>query len=45
MIKIEQLFVHTPGENYEPNTLLRIDDGNFDAQFILDEYYGLVFWI
>jgi hypothetical protein len=39
---INQIFVHTAGENYEPNTLLRIDDGNFDAQFILDEVYGPV---
>ena len=40
--RIDQIFVHTAGENYEPNTLLRIDDGNFDAQFILDEVYGAV---
>ena len=39
---INQIFVHTAGENYEPNTLLRIDDGNFDAQFTLDEVYGAV---
>jgi len=40
--RINQIYVHTTGENYEPNTLLRIDDGNFDAQFILDEVYGAV---
>ena len=40
--KIQQIFVNEPGENYEPNTLMRIDDGNFDAQFILDEVYGAV---
>ena len=40
--RIDQIFVHTAGENYEPNTLLRIDDGNFDAQFTLDEVYGAV---
>ncbi len=29
--KIKEIFVHTPGENYEPHTLLRIDDGNYEC--------------
>lgn len=40
--KIDQIFVHTAGTNYEANTLMQIDDGNFDAQFILDVVHGPV---
>ena len=40
--EITNMFVHTTGTNYEPNTMLRIDEGNFDAQFVVKEVYGAV---
>ena len=40
--EITNIFTHTAGTNYTDNTLLRIDSGNFDAQFTLDEVYGPV---
>tara|TARA_B100001113_G_C21121914_1_gene627755 strand:+ start:58 stop:2826 length:2769 start_codon:yes stop_codon:yes gene_type:complete len=38
--KITQIFVHTAGTNYKPNTLMQIDDGDFNARFILDVVHG-----
>ena len=40
--EITNIFTHTAGTNYKPNTLLRIDHGNFDAQFILNQVYGSI---
>ena len=40
--EITNMYVHTTGTNYEPNTMLRINAGNFDAQFVMNEVYGAV---
>ena len=40
--EITNIFTHTAGTNYQPNTLLRIDSGNFNAQFTLNQVYGSI---
>jgi len=40
--QITNIFTNAAGTNYQPNTLLRIDHGNFDAQFILNQVYGSI---
>lgn len=39
---ITNIFVHTTGTNYVPNTLMQIETGDFNARFILDVVYGPV---
>ena len=40
--EITNIFTNAAGTNYQPNTLLRIDHGNFDAQFTLNQVYGSI---
>ena len=37
---ITNIFVHTPGTNYVPNTLMQIETGDFNARFIIDVVHG-----
>ena len=37
---ISNIFVHTPGTNYVPNTLMQIETGDFNARFTIDVVYG-----
>ncbi len=37
---ITNIFVHTPGTNYVPNTLMQIETGDFNARFTIDVVYG-----
>lgn len=37
---ISNIFVHTPGTNYVPNTLMQIEAGDFNARFTIDVVHG-----
>jgi len=37
---ISNIFVHTPGTNYVPNTLMQIETGDFNARFTIDVVHG-----
>ena len=37
---ISNIFVHTPGTNYLPNTLMQIEAGDFNARFTIDVVHG-----
>ena len=37
---ITNIFVHTPGTNYVPNTLMQIETGDFNARFTIDVVHG-----
>ncbi len=39
---ITDIYTHTAGTNYLDNTMMRIDSGNFDATFTMNDVYGAV---